>query len=145
MRYAADMGLAQQAMNDGHFVEMKKRLVRHQPGLEDDDLRHFEWYHLWQLAGAQSRPLGGHADAVTAIACSPAAGSLATGGKEGRVRLWNIKTRADSWELGVTSGQVHCLAFRPMAGRWRGEVKTASWSGMTREVDPLVLLAGATA
>jgi WD40 repeat protein/predicted nucleic acid-binding protein len=66
--YAAEIHLAQQALEDNNLVGAKQLLdgQRPEPG-EKDDLRGFEWRHLWQLAQPTAPDTfhdGGHSQAV---------------------------------------------------------------------------------
>jgi WD40 repeat protein len=61
------------------------------------------------------RILKGHADGTLAVAYSPDGRTLATGGADRRVRLWDPASGAERAELKHPSG-VHAVAFSP-AGR----------------------------
>src|SRR5439155_10826333 len=53
-----------------------------------------------------------HSDWVVAVAISPDGKTVASGGKDGMVRLWEVSTRKKRAEYGKTGhGWVNCVAF----------------------------------
>ena len=109
--YASDMGLAQQAWEAGDIGRARALLARQWPAIGQEDLRGFEWRHLWSLCRDGSRQtLRGHTGEVTAVAFSPDGKILATSGSDRAVRLWDIGLQRQVKHLGITSGSV---AFAP--------------------------------
>ena len=89
---------------------------------------------LWDVAsGKLLETLKGHSSAVLALVFSPDGRTLASGGSDQTVRLWNVQTRRQLMQLDPGSmemGQVFTLAFSPdgkelLAGGTRG---TTFWS-----------------
>src|SRR5262249_24953070 len=68
---------------------------------------------LWDLPGhCELRELKGHRGIVRSVACSADGKHLASGGADGTVRLWDMKTGKQCW--GVRRGEeVHSVAFSP--------------------------------
>jgi WD40 repeat protein len=106
--YISDMNLAQQAWEVGDTSRALALLERQLPQDGQEDLRGFEWRHLWHLCrdGSQ-QTLRGHAGPVDGVAFSPDGQSLAT--REGRnVRIWDLATQR---HVRIVAGGVGPVAF----------------------------------
>lgn len=90
--YIASIRAAHQAWREGDVARLTETLRRYADGTPDADLRHFEWYHLNYLARVPHRALPGHAGEVYAVTYSPDGRLLASGAKDGAVRLWDAET-----------------------------------------------------
>lgn len=112
--YLAEMSLAEQARKEnqiGRMVQHLRRVIPESP--DEEDLRGWEWYHLWrQYHGEQSR-LRGHQGAVNAIAFSPDERLLASGGVDTTVRIWDTFTGKQIHVLEGHTGRVNGIAFSP--------------------------------
>ena len=68
---------------------------------------------LWNIAaGREVRKFGGDAKYISCLALSPDGQTLASGGRDKLITLWNIQT-GQSRVLGKCDGFVYCLAFSP--------------------------------
>src|SRR5580698_1222749 len=68
---------------------------------------------LWDVATGRELPaLRGHSAAVTSVAFSPDGSILASGGRDGAVKLWNLASGSELRTLGG-SGQITSTAFSP--------------------------------
>jgi len=77
------------------------------------DLRDFTWGLFAQACDPPRRLFPGQAGALTMVADGR---TLAAGGTDGVVRLWNLETRQEQVLVGHT-GQVNAVAFDPREGR----------------------------
>ena len=87
--YAAQMNLAMQAWDANRPARTLQLLETLRPESPAQDLRGFEWFHLWGLCNARLRfavHAGSHA--VTKVAFSPDGKTFAGTGEDGTVHLW---------------------------------------------------------
>jgi WD40 repeat protein/serine/threonine protein kinase len=91
--YVSDMNLALQQYSDGDFDRVVKLLDRHRPREGEEDLRGFEWYHIWKLCkpGITS-PVLRHDEPLFAMAFSPDGKELATASHHW-VTIWEVNTQ----------------------------------------------------
>ncbi len=111
--YAEHMNLAQQAWESDNVTRVLALLNQHrgEPGRED--IRGFEWYHLWHLSHAVRRTLGDHQNVVTSVAFSPDGKQLATAGMDRTVKLRDPSTGAVLAELPGITEPVRSIVFSP--------------------------------
>ena len=126
--YAADMNLAQQAVNQNNFGRARRLLDRHRPTPGSEDLRGWEWRYLWQqcrsdaLATLTQRPAR-----AFSVSFSPDGAQLAVGYFDGRIELWDVTRRVLLKELNRSGAPAH-VAFSPRsnmlaASAGRGDLK----------------------
>jgi WD40 repeat protein/serine/threonine protein kinase len=109
--YASDMSLALHAWEVGDTGRALDLLERQWPQAGQQDLLGFEWRYLWRLCQDGSRQtLRGHTGAVTALAFAPDGKTLATGGADRSVRVWDLASRRHLKLLGCSGKPV---AFAP--------------------------------
>jgi eukaryotic-like serine/threonine-protein kinase len=114
--YAQDMALAQRAFADGDADRVGRLLDRHRPEGGREDVRSFEWYYLWQRYQARLRPVAavnGHQGEAYSVAFAPDGRTLASGGKDGRIRLWDAGTLQPRAEWASGQVEVNEVAFAP--------------------------------
>jgi WD40 repeat protein len=133
--YAARVSLAQQAWERGDLGRVLELLdsLRPQPGQED--LRGFEWYHLWRLCHGGRLTLR-HKGPVKAMAFAPDGKALATAAESRPAKLWDLATGQEQITLKETLGGVLSIAFAPdgqklATGSTTGAVKV--WDRHTGE------------
>src|SRR5205807_3811124 len=110
--YAADMYAAQQAFEDGNLGRARDLLKAHWPKPGEPDLRGFEWRYLWNLCrGDNFHTFSGHSKLVQCVAFSPNGKTLASGGGDSSVKLWDVTNRRLMATLSAHPGRVAGLAF----------------------------------
>jgi WD40 repeat protein/serine/threonine protein kinase len=88
--YAAHMHLAQQALEQGQVALAVTLLENQRPTLEHaEDLRGFEWYHLWQRCHQERALLFAGKGDILASTWAPPGVRLAVRGKEGTIAIWD--------------------------------------------------------
>ena len=110
--YTARMTLVQRAQKEnqpGRIVQLLRSVIPETP--EQEDLRDFEWYHLWRKYHGEESRLRGHTGPVTAVAFSPNDKWLASGSTDHSLRVWNVATGLEHWRLTGHRGEVKSLAF----------------------------------
>jgi WD40 repeat protein len=112
--FAAQMALVERAREKedaGRVVQLLRSVIPASP--EEEDLRGWEWHHLWrEYHGEQSR-LRGHKAAVTAVAFSPDDRLLASGSADNTAKLWDTATGREVRTLGGHEARVTGVAFSP--------------------------------
>jgi WD40 repeat protein len=112
-QYAADVQLSYQLWNKGETLQGEELLPRQRPAAGQEDLRGFEWYYLWPQCDRLRAALPAHEGGVTSLAVARDGKTLATGGTDGRIKLWDTAT----WQVRATlpghAGAVRGLALTP--------------------------------
>lgn len=87
--YAIQIKLADSLQADDPAGLLGETLKTLRPAAGLEDLRGFEWYHLWRVARRELRLRGHHSDVNTA-AFSPDGRMCASGADDGEICLWNV-------------------------------------------------------
>jgi WD40 repeat protein/serine/threonine protein kinase len=101
--YAADMVLAQQALDQGNLGRVNELLDKYRPtkfgpsspdAQLSPDLRGWEWRYLWSRSRSDERyTLGSHNRAVDFVVFSDDGSLLATSSQDWSVRIWDVAAR----------------------------------------------------
>src|SRR6266511_552213 len=122
--YAADVNLAQQALEAGNLVRATTILQAYLPGSKsgirnpksetEQDLRGFEWYYLKNLCrGDEAHTFRGHTQAVRCVAISPDGKLLASGSDDQTIQLWDLASKTNVATLKGHTAAVNAVAFSP--------------------------------
>jgi hypothetical protein len=112
--YVSDLRLVRVAWEEGRVGHARELLDRHRPrsaGVIDP--RGFEWYYWDRLCNGELVTLTGHVGFATVLAFSPDGRRLASGGRDGMVRVWDPAAGTAEWTLRGHAGMVVGLSYSP--------------------------------
>jgi WD40 repeat protein/serine/threonine protein kinase len=172
--YAADMVLAQQALDQGNLGRVNELLDKYRPtnfGLATpdaqpfSDLRGWEWRYLWSRSRSDERcTLGSHDRAVDFAVFSDDGNLLATSSQDRSVKIWDVAARREvaainfasepsdlcfvpkSQTVAVAVGKEVCFLDGPTGRKVEGFSREASvWSvAYSRDGSRLAIYEGTT-
>ncbi len=134
LRYAAEMQLAWNARKLGHAEKVRRLLERNVPSPGEEDLRGFEWYHLWRWCHDDVFSLRDHDAPVYGLAFAPDGDTLATASADGVIHLWDATTGESKGHWQGHGKIIFALAFSPdgkalVSGGADGQVKRWDLNG----------------
>jgi WD40 repeat protein/serine/threonine protein kinase/tetratricopeptide (TPR) repeat protein len=110
--YAAQVNLAYQAWEAGEGARVLELLESQRPRPGEEDLRGFEWYHLWRRCHSGRRWVV-HRDGGTVLAFSLDGKTLASGSAHGTLKFWDVATGQARTTLRELGGPISALAYSP--------------------------------
>jgi serine/threonine protein kinase len=111
--YAASVLNMAHAWENHNILDLQDQLVKTAEFPERD----FEWYYWQRLCHAESVLLAGHIGGVTTVAFALDSKRVATGGKDGTVRIWDATSGQERFCLQGHQNEVTGVAFAP-GGQW---------------------------
>jgi len=110
--YISKIGLAASQIDKNAFDAAREVLNSCKPDLRSPDLRNWEWGRLMYLCSQSERQFNGKAP-LDALAVSGDARQFATGGWDGKARIFDRQTGRIIHELSHGGEYVHSVAFSP--------------------------------
>ena len=117
--YAADMLLAQHALDDGNLNLARRLVEAYRPknasgAAQLPDLRGFEWRYLWERCQGDTRStFYGHSNPVHSVAFSADSKRAASGDSQGNVIIWDVASRTAITSLTAEKAPVERVTFSP--------------------------------
>jgi WD40 repeat protein len=114
--YPAHMRLAHQYLRRGEVEAAAAVLAEDEPRPGEEDLRGFEWHYLRRLTRVRPQlrlTYSGHDRGVHIAAFSPDGTTVASGGSDGTILLWDAATGRPRRALRGHEGEVNCVHFSP--------------------------------
>jgi WD40 repeat protein/serine/threonine protein kinase len=106
--YLANIRAAAASLEEGEIREARRWLA----GCPED-LRGWEWRHLWVRSDVSLQTIAAHRGVINAIAVSPDGRIIASAGADSVIRLWDGDTGRMLHELHGHEGGVAAVAFDP--------------------------------
>ncbi|MBI3426773.1 MAG: protein kinase [Acidobacteria bacterium] len=114
LAYAGQMHQAVQAWEIANMEQLGDLLEQSKPQPGEEDLRGFEWYHLWRLAYRHGERYSlPHPSDVWAVGYSPDGQRIASGCADNKLRVWDAATGRALATFSGHTGNIWAIAFSP--------------------------------
>ncbi len=111
--YASDMNVAFQAWEKGDPARVEQLLEEHRPKTGQEDLRGFEWFHLWRLCHSDLLTFDEQGATMRCVTFSADGRLLAAAGDDSTARIWDANTGKALRVLTGHGGGANSAAFAP--------------------------------
>jgi WD40 repeat protein len=113
LEYARHLADAQRAWETGDAATALELLNAQRPPPGRLDLRGFEWHYLWRQLQEDGLRIACRQGAIDGVAYAADGRTVATGGADGTVKLWDAATGHMRLRLHAHNGPVRSLGFSP--------------------------------
>jgi WD40 repeat protein len=120
--YAADMNLAQQAIERGNYGRASSLLSAYLPSATGQDFRGLEWFYYWQiLRGDSIGVLTGHTHLVSSLVLSGDGSRLFSASFDNTIREWSLENRRELRQWTMPGCLFAAISLDPSGKRIAGE------------------------
>jgi len=109
--YSSNVRLAAETWQSGHVAQTIDTLAKLVPKPGQSDPREFTWNYLWNATHCEVFTLRGHTEDVYHVAISPDGRSLASAGKDGTARLWDLSSGTLIRSFDAHQDEVNAVVF----------------------------------
>jgi WD40 repeat protein len=139
--YAADMGLAKQALATDNLMQAVDLLHRHVPKPGEPEIRGFEWRYLWRQCQSDELFSSAAHEGAHCVVFSPDGGKLATSGDR-EIKIWDTASHRVISQLSHLTNRVVSVSFSPQGDLLAAASKRSVCIWDTKSLQPLHWLPG---
>jgi serine/threonine protein kinase len=116
-QYRRSLYLRSVILADRYYYDNDIRGMRDLLKACPEDLRQWEWYHLWRVSDQSIMTLRGHTREVRSVAFSPDGKRIVSGSRDTTIKVWDAGSDRVLMTLEGHEETVNSVAFSP-DGRW---------------------------
>ena len=111
--YLSEMLQAGRHLSDGRPENARQLLDRHRSEPSGRDLRDWEWFYLSGQASQDRLRVTAHPGGVLALSVSADGASIASGGADGEIAIWQTRGLVPQWRIPAHTGAVQTISWHP--------------------------------